>query len=130
MEQRFLEALRPDQVTLALAALAQMEQADRAERKQWEVRLERARYETTRAERQYQAVESENRLVARSLERQWEDKLRTVEPLRKSTRRGAIIAAWQSLMRIERPLSHWGVICQRSGKRKPRPMQIGNRCCA
>ncbi|MFL5654744.1 MAG: recombinase family protein [Ktedonobacteraceae bacterium] len=83
VEHRFLEALRPDQVALALAALAQLEQEERAERKQWELRLERARYEAKRAERQYQTVEPENRLVARSLERQWEEKLRAVEAVEK-----------------------------------------------
>ncbi|HEY6408940.1 MAG TPA: recombinase family protein, partial [Ktedonobacteraceae bacterium] len=83
VEQRFLEALRPDQVALALAALAQLEQEERAERKQWDLRLERARYEAKRAERQYQGVEPENRLVARSLERQWEEKLRAVEAVEK-----------------------------------------------
>lgn len=51
VEQRFLEALRPNRVALALAALGQMEQAEQAERKQWELRLERARYEAKRAER-------------------------------------------------------------------------------
>lgn len=79
VERRFLEALQPDHVALALAALQQLEQAEQAERKQWDLRLERARYEAKRAERQYQAVEPENRLVARSLERQWEDTLRAVE---------------------------------------------------
>lgn len=74
VEQRFLEALRPDQVALALAALAQLEQEERTERKQWERRLERARYEAKRAERQDQGVEPANRLLARSLERQWEEK--------------------------------------------------------
>src|SRR5947209_5184 len=83
VEQRFLEALHPDQVVLALAALAQLEQEDRAERKQWDLRLERARYEATRAERKSQTVEPENRLVARSLERQWEEKLRAVEAIEK-----------------------------------------------
>ena len=82
-QQRFLEVLRPDQVALALAALAQLEQEEHAERKQWELRLERARYEAKRAERQYQTVEPENRLVARSLERQWEEKLRAVEAVEK-----------------------------------------------
>ena len=91
VEQRFLEALQPDRLALALAALAQLEQAERAERKQWELRLERARYEATRAERQYQAVEPENRLVARSLERQWEEQLRAVEAERKNTRHGTTL---------------------------------------
>src|SRR6266699_1453531 len=83
VEQRFLEALRPDQLTLALAALAQLEQEEQAESRQWELRLERARYQAKRAERQYQAVEPENRLVARSLEKQWEEQLRAVETVEK-----------------------------------------------
>jgi hypothetical protein len=40
------------------------------------LRRERARYEAERVRRQYDAVEPENRLVARSLERAWEDRLR------------------------------------------------------
>jgi hypothetical protein len=67
VEQRFLQALQPDQLTLALAALAQLEQEEQAENKQWELRLERARYQAKRAERQYQAVEPENRLVIREV---------------------------------------------------------------
>jgi len=43
----------------------------------WEQRLERATQEVQRAERQYHAVEPENRLAARSLERRWEEALRT-----------------------------------------------------
>lgn len=79
VEQLFLEALRPDQLALALAALEQLEQEELAEKRQWQLRLERATYEAQRAERQYLAVEPENRLVARSLERQWEEKLRAIE---------------------------------------------------
>ena len=41
----------------------------------FELAVERARYEADRARRQYDAVEPENRLVARSLEREWEGKL-------------------------------------------------------
>jgi hypothetical protein len=41
----------------------------------WQQGLKRARYESDRARRQYHAVEPENRLVARELERQWEQKL-------------------------------------------------------
>src|SRR3954463_4712848 len=44
-------------------------------RRQWRQRLERARYEIDRARRQYDAVEPENRLVARTLERRWEEAL-------------------------------------------------------
>jgi hypothetical protein len=52
----------------------------RAERAQleehWQQRLERARYAVERAARQYAAVEPENRLVARELEKGWEKALR------------------------------------------------------
>jgi hypothetical protein len=39
VEQRFLEALQLDQLTLALAALTQLEREEQAESKQWELRL-------------------------------------------------------------------------------------------
>src|SRR5262249_54049319 len=41
----------------------------------WQQRLERARIEAERAARQYHAVEPECRLVARELERHWEQAL-------------------------------------------------------
>lgn len=76
-----LAALEPDRLALALAALEHLEQDTATLRRQWQHRLERARYEAERARRQYQAVEPEHRLVARSLERQWEDQLRALETL-------------------------------------------------
>jgi hypothetical protein len=39
---------------------------------QWRMRLERAGYETALARRRYEAVDPENRLVARTQERDWE----------------------------------------------------------
>lgn len=39
---------------------------------QYQLQVERLRYEADRAERRYRAVESENRLVARTLVSQWE----------------------------------------------------------
>jgi hypothetical protein len=47
--------------------------------RQWQLRLERVRFEAHRAYRQYDTVEPANRLVARALEAQWEEKLRAVE---------------------------------------------------
>jgi hypothetical protein len=43
--------------------------------KHWQLRRERAAYESERAARQFQACEPENRLVARELERRWEEAL-------------------------------------------------------
>ncbi len=53
----------------------------------WRQRLERARYEADRLRRQYNAVEPENRLVARSLEQAWEEKLCEVEQLERDFER-------------------------------------------
>lgn len=74
-----LEALAPDRIAIAVAAVGQLQEEARQLDKQWGLRRERARYEAERARRQYDAVEPENRLVARSLERTWEEKLRAVE---------------------------------------------------
>ncbi|MGY3371782.1 MULTISPECIES: hypothetical protein [unclassified Bradyrhizobium] len=78
VEPVVLDALVPDQIEIALAAAGQLEQESRQLGRQ-ALRVERARYEAERARRQYDAVEPENRLVARSLERVWEEKLRVVE---------------------------------------------------
>lgn len=81
VEAILLEALKPDQIAIALAALGQLDREARQLERQWGLRRERARYEAERAQRQYDAVEPENRLVARSLERAWEEKLRAVEAI-------------------------------------------------
>jgi hypothetical protein len=56
-----------------------VEQQNAALGRQWELRLERAKYEAKRAERQYDACEPENRIVARSLEKRWNDRLSELE---------------------------------------------------
>src|SRR5947207_14519272 len=59
----------------ALAAAQRLEADHDAVLAQARMALERARYEATRAERRYRAVDAENRLVARGLEREWEERL-------------------------------------------------------
>src|SRR5947209_847865 len=70
-----LSALQPAALELHLAAAADVAQERRRLHEHWQQQLERARYEAERAARQYQAVEPENRLVARELERRWEEAL-------------------------------------------------------
>jgi DNA invertase Pin-like site-specific DNA recombinase len=79
VERLLLAALEPDRITLALEALDQLELELKSLERQWQLRLERRRYEAQRAQRQYNTVEPENRLVARQLEREWEEKLRALE---------------------------------------------------
>ena len=46
---------------------------------QWRLQVERARYQAERAERRYRKVEPENRLVARTLETEWEKRLKELD---------------------------------------------------
>jgi hypothetical protein len=67
-----LEALRPAALELSLAAAADLQAERQRCHDLWRQRLQRARYEAERAERQYQAVDPQHRLVALELERRWE----------------------------------------------------------
>ena len=87
IERLLLEALEPDRIAMAIAALGQVEEEVRQLERQWSLKKGRARYEAERARRQYDAVDPDNRLVARSLERQWEEKLREVEATEQALQR-------------------------------------------
>lgn len=73
--QLVLKALEPASLEVSLQVAENVEAERRRIEAQWQQRLERAAYEADRALRQYNAVEPENRLVARTLERQLEEKL-------------------------------------------------------
>ncbi len=76
-----LAAVTPANLELALEVLTQFEQDAAARDRQWQLQRERARYEVQRAERQYDVVDPENRLVARTLERRWNEKLQQLQEL-------------------------------------------------
>lgn len=71
-----LLALTPSAMEVSLQVAGDLQEQRDQEEKQWQQRLERAQYEADRARRQYDTVEPENRLVARTLETVWEEKLR------------------------------------------------------
>ena len=71
-----LRALEPAALELSLRAIENVEQERKRLHDQWRQTLERAQQEVARAERQYHAVEPENRLVARTLEARWEEALK------------------------------------------------------
>jgi DNA invertase Pin-like site-specific DNA recombinase len=77
----FLEAIQPAQLEVSLATLEQIEDQTRQVEHQWQLRLERTHYETDLARRRFLAVDPENRLVARSLEKEWNEKLTALEQL-------------------------------------------------
>ncbi|HVH87220.1 MAG TPA: recombinase family protein, partial [Terriglobales bacterium] len=83
VSEEVLKALRPAELQLALAALQELEARDQGILRQWQMRLERAEYETALAERRYQEVDPANRLVANTLERRWNETLLHLQDLKK-----------------------------------------------
>jgi DNA invertase Pin-like site-specific DNA recombinase len=77
--QAFIAALEPARLPATVAAAEQLETDHNAALKQWRLGVERATYEARRAERRYRAVDPDNRLVARGLEREWEERLTEIE---------------------------------------------------
>jgi DNA invertase Pin-like site-specific DNA recombinase len=67
-----LQALKPSAIEVSLSMAEDLELERSRERRQRALKLEQAAYEVSRLERQYNAVEPENRLVARTLEKRWE----------------------------------------------------------
>ncbi len=73
--QQLLAALEPAALELSLKARADVEHERERLDRHWQQQRQRARYEVELAERRYQAIDPENRLVAATLERRWEEAL-------------------------------------------------------
>jgi DNA invertase Pin-like site-specific DNA recombinase len=69
------EALQPAGIEATLRAFEHAEGEHQARVRCAELQLERAQIDADRARRQFDACEPENRLVARTLEREWEQRL-------------------------------------------------------
>jgi DNA invertase Pin-like site-specific DNA recombinase len=83
----FLEAVTPAAVEATMLSVQQLQANHDAALLQWRLEMERTRYEAERAERRYRAVEPENRLVARGLETDWENRLRDLAAAETELRR-------------------------------------------
>jgi predicted DNA-binding transcriptional regulator AlpA len=75
----FIAALEPVRIAATLAAAEQLEVDREASLKHWRLGVERAQYAADLAERRYRAVDPDNRLVARGLEKAWEESLSALE---------------------------------------------------
>jgi DNA invertase Pin-like site-specific DNA recombinase len=83
----FFAALAPAELDLLEEVLTR-QQAEQAQRAQYyNDSVTRAEYEARLAQRQYQAVDPDNRLVAAELERRWEVALRALEEARATAER-------------------------------------------
>jgi DNA invertase Pin-like site-specific DNA recombinase len=75
IEKLILLAVEPAALELSLRAAEQIELERERLHRHWRQTLARAEYDANRAKRQYDAVDPDNRLVARELECQWERQL-------------------------------------------------------
>ena len=82
-----LNALTPAVLDLSLQVARDIEVQRADAEAGWRHRLERAGFEAERAARQFHAVEPDNRLVARTLESAWEDRLRELRGLQEQYQR-------------------------------------------
>ena len=80
----FLQTISPANLDIAARVLDQVEHDLATQRHQRELQLEQARYEARLAQRQYDAVDPDNRLVASELERRWNEKLERVLQLERT----------------------------------------------
>jgi DNA invertase Pin-like site-specific DNA recombinase len=76
-----LDAIQPAGLQAALDTMEQALHEDETKRHAVELALEKARYEARRAQRQFDAADPENRLVAGELERRWNHALEQVSDL-------------------------------------------------
>lgn len=93
--EAFLGAVSPLSLRVATQVLDQVEQDLVRQRRQRELQLEQARYEARLAQRQYDAVDPANRLVAGELERRWNEKLERVAQLEQTYAQAERDAEWQ-----------------------------------
>jgi DNA invertase Pin-like site-specific DNA recombinase len=79
--EQVLQSIQPMGVQAALHAIENLEDSRDERLHQKELALEHARYEVSRAQRQYNAVDCTNRLVAAELERRWNEALKAQKQL-------------------------------------------------
>ena len=75
IERRVLDVLNSEQIELAINAFEIVSQRHEQIDAQWKMRLQRAEYEAELAQRRYELVDPNIRLVAATLEQRWNDAL-------------------------------------------------------
>ena len=124
--EAFLEAVSPMSLEVGLRVLEQLEQDLAAQRRQRELQLEQARYEARLAQRQYDAVDPDHRLVASELERRWNEKLERVTHLEQAYAQAKQEAQWdltpqerQAIQKLSQNLPQlWGAATTTNQERK------------
>ena len=81
--QRLLTVLQPAEIEIALKAMSELEQRNKAVHHQWQMKIQRSDYEVQLAQRRYEEVDPSNRLVASTLESRWNQALVNLEQTQK-----------------------------------------------
>ncbi|MCP4963915.1 MAG: recombinase family protein, partial [bacterium] len=82
----FLEVARPAAVEAAQRAEDVVRRECNETNRYWQLQVEKLKYEADRAERQFHAVEPENRVVVRPLEQRWNERLIELEEVREKAK--------------------------------------------
>ena len=90
--EAFVAALAPAALKACLTAAQQLQDGHDAALGQWRRQAEQARYAATKAERRYRAVDPDNRLVADTLEADWNDTLRALQAAQDDYQRASTAA--------------------------------------
>ena len=101
IEREVLRVVAPGAIEAALEAAEQADEQTGATRRALELELRQAHYEAERAQRQYDAVEPEHRLVVETLERRWNAALAQVAGLEQ--RLAALTATTARAVPVDRP---------------------------
>ncbi|MEM9364643.1 MAG: recombinase family protein [Planctomycetota bacterium] len=79
--ERLLQVVEPASLEVSLAAVEDIQRERERLHTHWQQRLSRCEHDVEVARKSYAAVDPENRLVAKELERRWEEALREQEQL-------------------------------------------------
>lgn len=82
VSEKILSAMKPSELEISLKVLRNIQDTNKTTDKQWLLSVERAQYEADRAERQFMLADPENRLVVRTLESNWNQKLKELEKVK------------------------------------------------
>ena len=130
VETRLLEIVNKEQIDLALEAFEILQQRDQQISGQWKLRIQRAEYEVQLAQKQYDQVDPENRLVASTLERRWNDSLIELEKVKqqiaKLSHEQSLIASFErdQVLALARDLPRLWHAPETSSKDKKRILQL------
>lgn len=83
ISEKILSIMKASELEIALKIMRNISDHNALSDRQWQLSIERAQYEASRAERQFMLADPENRLVVRTLESNWNKKLRDLEKAKK-----------------------------------------------